>query len=393
MYRGIRITIDRKAQRKLKNTLDALNLRSAEVWNETLRLAKEHYASTGKWANQSYLQKETKGLVELHSQSIQAVVHKYLSARDGILADRKRGNKKARFPHRNRRFYNTKWVDKAFRVEGDTFLFSMGNHGGKRIPALKVKTTGIPIDPMHMKEVELCFDTEYYLSVTYDDGSAPEPYASDRSVGVDLGEIHSIAAFAEHGESVLISGRKVRSIHRLRNKRLGELQRLQSKCKKGSKRWKRLQQAKRFVRTKSDRQLKDALHKTTRQFVDWCIEQQVSDIYVGDVEGVQRNTKKKRHKKTNQKLSNWAFGKLMAYIAYKAEHHGMKTHKVDESYSTQTCPVCGVRKKSNGRTVTCTCGYESHRDLHGAKNILSKQLYGTMTTFPHEERPGVYRVA
>ncbi|WP_242831116.1 transposase [Desulfosporosinus meridiei] len=62
----------------------------------------------------------------------------------------------------------------------------------------------------------------------------------------------------------------------------------------------------------------------------------------------------------------------------------MSLQKVDESYTTQTCPVCGNehtvfaegRKKPSSRIYNCTCGYQEHRDIHGAKNILSNYKYG-----------------
>ncbi len=140
---------------------------------------------------------------------------------------------------------------------------------------------------------------------------------------------------------------------------------------------------KRYVLSKSEAQLKDALHKTTKQFVEWCLKHEVSHVVMGDVEGVQRNTKKKRKKKTNQKLSNWSFGKLYALLEYKLKAKGITIEKVDESYTSQTCPVCGNRKKSNNRNYRCKCGYKEHRDIHGARNILTKTLYGENDLFPY----------
>ena len=89
----------------------------------------------------------------------------------------------------------------------------------------------------------------------------------------------------------------MRSIHRLRNKKLKELQERMSRCKKGSKQWRKYNRAKKFVLSKSNAQLEDALHKTTKQFVEWCLEQEVNHVVMGNPEGVQRNTKKKRRKR------------------------------------------------------------------------------------------------
>lgn len=385
MYRGKRLLIRNPA--KHKSALDACNKASAEVWNLCLLKAKDHHLATGKWIGKTQLQTETKQAVALHSQSIQAVTHKYLNARQGAKEAKTAGRNDVRYPYKEKVFFNTKWVDQAFSIEDNVVTLSMGLKNGKRQPPLKLRVSGLDgIAFESIKEVELCHDIQYYLSVTYDDGIENPPLGQQQAASVDLGEIHSIASFAEDGASVLISGRKVRSIHQLRNKKLAELQQLQSKCKKGSRQWNKYQKTKNFVRTKSARQLQDALHKTTKNFVDWCAAQQVSTVYVGDVEGVERNTKGKKCKKATQKLSNWSFGKLMAYLTYKAKAKGIDIQKVDEAYSTQTCPVCHNRKKPIGRNVRCACGYTSHRDIHGAKNILSKKLYGDFLPWSIEEQ-------
>ena len=56
--------------------------RVSEAWNRCLELAKETHITTGKWITKSELQKGTKGTFPIHSQSVQAVCHKYLFARD-----------------------------------------------------------------------------------------------------------------------------------------------------------------------------------------------------------------------------------------------------------------------------------------------------------------------
>ena len=86
--------------------------------------------------------------------------------------------------------------------------------------------------------------------------------------------------------------------------------------------------------------------------------------------------KRKEKEEVNQKLSNWSFGKLYSLFKYKLEAKGITIEKVDESYTSQTCPVCGNRKKSNNRNYRCKCGYKEHRDIHGARNILTKHCMG-----------------
>ncbi|WP_214627203.1 RNA-guided endonuclease InsQ/TnpB family protein [Paenibacillus agaridevorans] len=371
-----------QASNRNMDRLFACNRESARVWNECLQLSKDHYTAHEKWITRSELQKQTKGRFHLHSQSIQSVCHKYLFARDSAYQAVQQGVKTARYPYKNKKHYNTKWAKDGFKVaRNGTLSLSMGNHHGKREEPIVIHTTGLPDG--QIKEIELCYDNELYLAVSYEDGFESKHYEKKQTAGVDPGEIHTLSAFCEDGESLMITGRKVRSIHRLRNKKLADIQQLQSKCKKGSRQWRRYQKAKRYILSKSEKQLRDALHKTTKLFVDWCVQQSVSDVHMGNVEGVQRNTRKKNrvNRKQAQRLSNWSFGKVKQYLTYKLEQQGIQLHSIDESYTSQTCPVCTKRNKVSSRTYRCACGYTEHRDIHGARNILSKALYDKMVHF------------
>jgi putative transposase len=377
MYRTMKVPF-RANQNTIQSLFDIRRL-SGVIWNDCVQLARYYYRLSGGWITKSDLQKELKGLYPLHSQTVQAVAHKFLQARDGAKEARKTGNH-ARYPWRHKFVFNPKWVDKAFKLEGNKLILSMGDWQGKRQRKLTLKLPKVPTG--QVKEVEVVFDRKWFVCLSYETGSREENAKQGVVSSIDPGEIHSIASVTEKGDSLVITGRYVRSIHRLRNKKLKEIQALMNHCKRGSRKWKTYNRAKKYVLSKSEAQLQDALHKTTKQFVDWCLEHDVSHVVVGDVDGVQRNTKKKRRKKTNQKLSNWSFGKLYSLLEYKLKAKGLTIEKVDESYTSQTCPVCGNRKKFTNRKYICKCGYKEHRDIHGARNILTKTLYGKMIYFP-----------
>ena len=62
---------------------------------------------------------------------------------------------------------------------------------------------------------------------------------------------------------------------------LGRLARLQSRCQKGSKRWRRLQYAKERASGKNKRRVRDLRHKGTRLAVDFC--QQAAQSFIWKV--------------------------------------------------------------------------------------------------------------
>jgi putative transposase len=303
-----------------------------------------------------------------------------------------------KYPYKQKKYFNTKWANNGFAIfENGKIELSMGNFEGKRQAPLIVWIKEVPTG--QIKEIELIFDRQLMVSIAYENDQAVKEHAFENRSAIDVGEVHTIAAVAENGENIIITGRKLRSIHRLRNKKLAELQRKMSQCTKGSKLWKRYHRAKQYVLSKSERQLQDGLHKTTKQFVDWCIENEVKEVAFGDVDGVQRNTshrkkKKIRRRTTNQKLSNWSFGKVYVYLKYKLEAEGIKIGKHDEHFTTQQCPCCAKRRKVSSRIYKCACGYQNHRDIHGASNFFAKTFYGEIRELDFSlQHPKYLRIA
>ena len=359
------------------------NRKSAQVWNDCLSFAKDYALSHGKWINQTKLQKSTKGKYNIHSQSIQAVVHKYLWARDAAKKARDKGYAKNKYPYKKKNNFNTKWAKDGFVIhESGKIELKMGNWGGKRQNPIVVWVEKDLLVGKEVKEIELMYDRKLMLSMSFEDGFSSTESPSSNIASIDEGEIHAIAAVSDNNNAIIITGRKLRSIKRLRNKKVAELQHKMSKCKKGSRQWKRYNRAKVYILSKSDKQLKDALHKISHNFVEWAVQNSIKEVVAGDVEGVQRGTSrrnknktKRRSRKTNQKISQWQFGKLNKYLEYKLLAKNITFSKINESYTSQTCPVCAARKKVKTRNYKCRCGYTMHRDIHGAINIMSKYLY------------------
>jgi putative transposase len=216
------------------------------------------------------------------------------------------------------------------------------------------------------------------LHLTVDTGIVPKnPIERLKTAGVDMGEIHIAYCTTDDGNTIGISGRQLRSIKQLRNKRFASLDEQLSKCKNGSKKHKKLSRLKRKASSKLKRQQRDILHKASRQLVDFCEENKVANIAIGDVRDISDGVD--LGKKTNQKISQWAHGQFSNYVKQKAKTIGINTKLIDESYSSKTCSVCGYVKKNSvqGRNYHCKeCQSKVHRDANGSANICSKARYG-----------------
>ena len=374
------IKTDCKCSRENLDRLFACNRISAMVYNKVLDLQKSYRkVHNGKWISDKELFEATKGIYAINSQSVQAVVQKYLAAGVATKLARDKGLNN-QYPWRHKHSYPTTWKANGFKLINSKLLLSPAIFNNKRQAPIEVKlpkSTVKFLSAEKLQQISLIWDNRLKLAIVYEDGiNIAEKVDTKKYCGVDLGEIHSITAFGEDGSAIVITGRYLRSINRYQIKETAKLSKLMSRCKKDSKRWFRLREVKRKLLDKTNKQIRDCNHKITRAFVNWAIAHNISKVYVGDVDGVQRNTRKKKHKHTRQKLSRWNFGKHLEYLKYKLEAVGIEAVKMSEAYSTQTCPHCGRRRKCNSRNYSCQCGYKAHRDIHGARNILSLAKFG-----------------
>lgn len=90
-------------------------------------------------------------------------------------------------------------------------------------------------------------------------------------------------------------------------------------------------QAIKKLNDKEQRWMKDKEHKTSRQIVDFAIQEGVRTITI---------RRQARSRKNEKNLHKCSFYGLAQYIEYKAELSEIKVGYVDSQYTSQTCPEC-----------------------------------------------------
>ena len=369
----VRLLPLRKLSRQQQALCESLRHETGHCWSEMLQAHIE--SRGGKWLSSVDLGKQFKGGYALHSQTIQALAQK-LEANVDSARILRLDNPNIRYPYRFKRYQTIVWKRSAIRWTEEGRL-SLSN--GKRAPALV-----LPISPEYVGadicKVELTWRVDRYeLCLTLDTGMENPPMKeSGQLAGVDLGEVNIAAVATEAGNCLVVSGRALRSVKRLRNKRHAALSSLIARCKPGSKRQRKLMKSKRRASARLYRQQRDLLHKASRQVVEFCQRNNVRSIAVGDVRDIQDGAALGRM--TNQKVSQWPHGQFVQYMSYKARQYGMRVEQIPEDYSTRTCSCCGevMKYAPRGRIYTCPgCGAVTHRDVNGASNICSRVKYGS----------------
>ena len=365
-----------------KPEADTLNQESGRIYTRALV---EHYRvfrQTRHWLSPAGLEK----LVDaydaqdgkerlLHAHSMDAAEQGFPKACKTARANRGHG---AHFPHKLKRWRTTIWKNTGLRAR-DGFLLLAQAKGREPIRVnLPSHLSALPADSW--VEMRLVWDRasrRYDWHLVLDDGQPNAEAPGERVMAGDLGEVHPIA-LTDGETATVISARALRAVRQRTNKRLAEIQAVQSKRKKGSRQWKRLQRRKSRFLAQQKRRVRDIEHKVSRTVVAIAVEQQVGTLALGDVREVADG--KRLHPISQQKIGNWSHGKLRAFITYKAASAGITVELVDERYTSQTCPNCGARHKPKGRNYRCpACGFAAHRDIVGAANLLSRHRYGELS--------------
>jgi putative transposase len=354
------------------------NAESAKVWNRCVEIDKEFYEKNGRKIDFSELQSALLGYSELHRMGVYFVYRKYLFARNSTMKSLKAMNAPSALPNINfrvQKFYNTGWNYQGIKSNYEKGTIELCkkvgiSKNGKRRRQKPVVCHAKTI-PQNIVEIELLYRNGLKLAIKYKEPDIEHLIPSDNSAAIDLGEIHSITSIDNLGNAIIITGRKLRSIKRFRDKEQAKIRSKMSRCTKGSRQYKKYARAKWKLQYKADNQIKDAVHKTTKLYLDYCIKHNITTVYYGDLDACTRHTKGRVSTITGQKLNEWSFGDIVQQLKNKLGRYGIDLIKADEAYTSQRCPACGSLNKPINRNYRCKCGYEQHRDLVGAINLLS----------------------
>jgi putative transposase len=125
--------------------------------------------------------------------------------------------------------------------------------------------------------------------------------------------------------------------------------------------------------------VRDMRHKATGQVIDFCIENEVGSLFIGNPHGVRSKNSGRHHK---QRMALWEYGKDIDYLTHKANQAHISCFTGSERGTSSQCPCCGHKHKPKNRNGACrACGFTGHRDLVGSVN-MHKLAFGTQVNVP-----------
>jgi putative transposase len=340
--------------------LDELALAAGQLYSTVMVFFWRTVRKKGVWLSPQALMRLFSSKT-LHAHSADAVVQAFCAALKSW-RNRRKTDPNAKPPRRCRKFFKVQWKSSAIRLKDGVLILSNGRGNAP---------LEIPWQWELPKLVEIGWDGDQYdLRATYVITAQAQPIGT-KVVGVDLGEVH--LATAHDGESCTIAnGRELRSKKRYQNKTKAKFAAKIDRKKPGSRRRKRLVRSKQKQLRKLRHQVREILHKQTTHLISTLYDAGVQTVVIGDVREIRQGLD--YGAMANQKIHQMHHGEARHDLTYKAQRLGMTVVLQEESYTSQTCPACGHRKKPNGREYRCGCGFVFHRDGVGSWNVRSKYL-------------------
>ncbi len=255
-------------------------------------------------------------------------------------------------PRYNKNTYRVDWASRTVNLSTTDGRQTLRFH----VPTYAERYTGFPTDTADL----IGKRGRWYLHIVV---TLPTPLllASEASMGVDLG----LAQPAVTSTPAFLGTARWKDIEGQRFKLKRQLQR------KGTPSAKRHL---RHLRGKQARFRKDCDHVLSKQIVQGCAPGTI--IVIENLTAIRTRTTIRRKTATSRRVHSWSFAQVRAFVEYKAEERGCTVVAVDPRHTSQTCSCCGYQARNNrrsrGRFVCRSCGFEPHADLNAARNIAAK---------------------
>jgi putative transposase len=351
---------------------------------------------------------EFKALYSLVAQEVLRQVEKNFRSFFGRLgSQRANGGEETARPPRfksSRYFFTLCYIQSGFAVKDGKLILSGGmephtDEKGKvryRRRREAVQIVGYRRLPDKIRSLTITCDRKtgnFYANLVYE----VEPLKADtvrplRITAFDPG-VKTFLTGADNCGRIIVFDSQVKRVTRYFDEQIDKVKSMRDRCKKGSRRWKRLNEVLEGLHHRRSAQMNGELHAIAKLLAEgeWDV------VAVGDPDKLGMVSDDPEKGKGNQNINravqnNWPLKKANAFLDYKLEYRGKLFLPLDEKYSTQECSNCGHRMKLDPRVrvYRCPeCGMVLGRDENSAVNLLNRAIAGTAQA---KKKPEDFRV-
>ena len=213
------------------------------------------------------------------------------------------------------------------------------------------------------------------IEVVYKTNDVEQLQNNNRYIGVDLG-LDNFATITNNCGLVplIINGKGLKSINQYYNKKI-------SRYRAIAKRINKLDYTNKMRKLvfKRNNKVEDYIHKASRFLVNYCKNNKINIIIIGNNKNWKQNSK--MNKKVNQNFINIPYYNFIQKVQYKAEEFGIKVIVAEERYTSGTSFLDNElpikenynksRRKYRGLFISNN-GIKINADVNGSYQIIKK---------------------
>ncbi|MFX1577385.1 MAG: RNA-guided endonuclease InsQ/TnpB family protein [Promethearchaeota archaeon] len=318
----------------------------------------------------------------VYSKVLQMVLRRLDADYKSFFAQWNKGDTRARPPRfKGKQYFNTLCYNQSgFTIDTDEKTICFSHRHPSKVK-LKFRLPWFPPMIMRIRQVELFQDRfrRWFVAIIF---MKDIPSFEDNGLyqAIDLGIKNLITAVNIHGKFIQIRNRRADLYWK---KRISEVQSKRDHCRRSSNKWSRYDAKIKKMQGKMNNQLRDFQHKISKCVVE---NTRANTIVLGRIKikkmarkekPVINSRRLKSMRTLNHSIHNTGFlGRFVEFLTYKAKCVGKRVVRIDESYTTKTCCVCGkIRNRPlSERIIQCDCGTPFDRDQNAAVNIMVRFL-------------------
>lgn len=263
-----------------------------------------------------------------------------------------KNKKKISFP------FSSIWSEKSYEISNDTIRIELGRNTQSRKMYLLFYVHAqqqYRLAQGEHKELTIIRNKEHWYAYILVEINKIERLYSDKKMGIDVGVKNPAVVYTQDGKVKFFgNGRERAYVQRRYRKHIQKMQE-----------YKQIEQLKDFEH-KLHRKLTFYDHQTSKEIIKFAIENEIGIIVMERL----TNISKSFHIEITKDIYLWSYRRIQNYIAYKAALAGIKVEYVNPCNTSKRCPICGLLNKPKDRLYMCSCGFHSHRDIVGARNIM-----------------------
>lgn len=340
------------AQQKL--ILGAMGYAATKLWNIG-NYEKRNYKELGMekfpdWYDQKKRLKENFFYKNLPSQTAQDILNRLQQAwKSYFTLCRTKGVRNPKPPRYKQENMDITFLKGAIKREGDRVRLTipkqlkryLSEEYGADATYLYLKTKRF--SDICIRELQIKFTGNTYTILAVYEVETPELLPDNgHGLSIDLGIKNTFTCYDSEGKGFIIRG-FLPATHYY-DKKIARLQAVSDgeQAKQGIRYPKKTRQVKRLYGKKKN-SVDDFVHKATRYLADYCREQGITKVIIGDLTHIREGRDIGR---SNQQLHALPYRQIYQKLEYKLRLYGVELIRQKESYSSQCSPYsCEVSKK------------------------------------------------